>query len=162
MPFRAAKIANWTRRLLKNPSGATKSASARSCEIVVKAAAISRLVLALRTWICSPITPVAFSIMTDLVAICRGLINDPKLLLMDEPFSAFDAISRDEMNAALAELWDRYHKTAIFITHSIREAVYLADRVLVMSPRPCSVWPATPDGDAGNRGIHRDLRLAQA
>jgi NitT/TauT family transport system ATP-binding protein len=77
--------------------------------------------------------------MRQRVAICRGLINDPKLLLMDEPFSALDAISRDEMNAALAELWDRYHKTAIFITHSIREAVYLADRVLVMSPRPSTI-----------------------
>ncbi|MDC7785600.1 ABC transporter ATP-binding protein [Rhodoplanes sp. TEM] len=74
--------------------------------------------------------------MRQRVAICRGLINDPKLLLMDEPFSALDAISRDDMNAALADLWDRYHKTAIFITHSIREAVYLADRVLVMSRRP--------------------------
>jgi NitT/TauT family transport system ATP-binding protein len=77
--------------------------------------------------------------MRQRVAICRGLINDPKLLLMDEPFSALDAITRDDMNAALAELWDRYHKTAIFITHSIREAVYLADRVLVMSPRPSTI-----------------------
>jgi NitT/TauT family transport system ATP-binding protein len=77
--------------------------------------------------------------MRQRVAICRGLINDPKLLLMDEPFSALDAITRDEMNAALSELWDRYHKTAIFITHSIREAVYLADRVLVMSPRPSTI-----------------------
>jgi NitT/TauT family transport system ATP-binding protein len=77
--------------------------------------------------------------MRQRVAICRGLINDPKLLLMDEPFNALDAITRDDMNAALAELWDRYHKTAIFITHSIREAVYLADRVLVMSPRPSTI-----------------------
>jgi NitT/TauT family transport system ATP-binding protein len=74
--------------------------------------------------------------MRQRVAICRGLINNPKLLLMDEPFSALDAITRDEMNASLADLWDHYHKTAIFITHSIREAVYLADRVLVMSRRP--------------------------
>ena len=74
--------------------------------------------------------------MRQRVAICRGLINDPTLMLMDEPFSALDAISRDEMNATLADLWDRFHKTAIFITHSIREAVYLADRVLVMSRRP--------------------------
>jgi len=58
---------------------------------------------------------------------------------MDEPFSALDALSRDEMNAMLSQLWDRYHKTAIFITHSIREAVYLADRVLVMSPRPSTI-----------------------
>jgi NitT/TauT family transport system ATP-binding protein len=55
---------------------------------------------------------------------------------MDEPFSALDAISRDDMNVALADIWDRFHKTAIFITHSIREAVFLSDRILVMSRRP--------------------------
>jgi NitT/TauT family transport system ATP-binding protein len=77
--------------------------------------------------------------MRQRVAICRGLVNDPKLLLMDEPFSALDAITRDDMNVALADLWDRYHKTGIFITHSIREAVFLADRVLVMSRRPSRI-----------------------
>jgi len=77
--------------------------------------------------------------MRQRVAICRGLINDPALLLMDEPFSALDAISRDDMNAALADIWDRFHKTAIFITHSIREAVFLSDRVLVMSRRPSTI-----------------------
>lgn len=58
---------------------------------------------------------------------------------MDEPFSALDAISRDDMNVALADIWDKFHKTAIFITHSIREAVYLSDRILVMSRRPSTV-----------------------
>lgn len=77
--------------------------------------------------------------MKQRVAICRALIHDPALLLMDEPFSALDAITRDEMNVALAEIWDEYHKTAIFITHSIREAVYLSDRVLVMTKRPSTV-----------------------
>lgn len=77
--------------------------------------------------------------MRQRVAICRGLINDPALLLMDEPFSALDAISRDDMNVALADIWDRFHKTAIFITHSIREAVFLSDRILVMSRRPSTV-----------------------
>jgi NitT/TauT family transport system ATP-binding protein len=77
--------------------------------------------------------------MRQRVAICRGLINDPQLLLMDEPFSALDAISRDDMNAALADIWDHYHKTAIFITHSIREAVFLSDRILVMSRRPSTI-----------------------
>ena len=77
--------------------------------------------------------------MRQRVAICRGLINDPRLLMMDEPFSALDAITRDDMNLALARLWDEVHKTAIFITHSIREAVFLSDRVLVMTARPSRI-----------------------
>jgi NitT/TauT family transport system ATP-binding protein len=77
--------------------------------------------------------------MRQRVAICRGLINDPRLLMMDEPFSALDAITRDEMNLMLARLWDEVHKTAVFITHSIREAVYLSDRVLVMKARPSRI-----------------------
>ena len=78
--------------------------------------------------------------MRQRVAICRGLINDPRLLMMDEPFSALDAITRDEMNLALARLWDQQErKTAVFITHSIREAVYLSDRVLVMDARPSRI-----------------------
>ena len=58
---------------------------------------------------------------------------------MDEPFSALDAITRDEMNDALLDIWQRYTKTALFVTHSIREAVYLSDRVLVMNRRPATV-----------------------
>lgn len=77
--------------------------------------------------------------MRQRVAICRALITDPKILLMDEPFSALDAISRDEMNVALASIWDRFHKTAVFVTHSIREAVFLSDRIVVMSRRPSAV-----------------------
>lgn len=77
--------------------------------------------------------------MRQRAAICRALIHDPHLLLMDEPFSALDAITRDEMNAALLKIWASYHKTGIFITHSIREAVFLSDRVLVMTRRPATV-----------------------
>ncbi len=77
--------------------------------------------------------------MRQRVALCRGLINDPRLMLMDEPFSALDAISRDDMNLALVRLWDSYQKTALFVTHSIREAVFLADRVLVMTARPSRI-----------------------
>ncbi|CAN7265343.1 ABC transporter ATP-binding protein [Pseudorhodoferax sp. LjRoot39] len=77
--------------------------------------------------------------MRQRVAICRGLVNDPRLLMMDEPFSALDAITRDDMNLMLAQLWDQVHKTAVFITHSIREAVYLSDRVLVMNARPSRI-----------------------
>ena len=74
--------------------------------------------------------------MRQRVAICRALIYDPDILLMDEPFSALDAITRDEMNDALLDIWQRYTKTALFVTHSIREAVLLADRVLVMTTVP--------------------------
>ncbi|MGZ5911752.1 MAG: hypothetical protein ACXWLB_17885 [Reyranella sp.] len=58
---------------------------------------------------------------------------------MDEPFSALDAITRDEMNLVLLDIWQKYHKTGVFITHSIREAVMLSDRVLVMTRRPSTV-----------------------
>jgi NitT/TauT family transport system ATP-binding protein len=77
--------------------------------------------------------------MRQRVAICRALIYDPQLLLMDEPFSALDAISRDEMNVALLDIWETYRKTALFVTHSIREAVFLSDRVLVMAGRPSTI-----------------------
>jgi NitT/TauT family transport system ATP-binding protein len=77
--------------------------------------------------------------MRQRAAICRALVYDPDILLMDEPFSALDAITRDEMNDALLDIWTRYTKTALFVTHSIREAVYLADRVLVMNRRPATV-----------------------
>ena len=74
--------------------------------------------------------------MRQRVAICRALIHDTDILLMDEPFSALDAITRDDMGDLLLEIWQRYAKSALFITHSIREAVLLADRVLVMGRRP--------------------------
>lgn len=77
--------------------------------------------------------------MRQRVAISRALLYDPDILLMDEPFSALDAITRDEMNEALLDIWQRYTKTALFVTHSIREAVVLADRVLVMTRRPATI-----------------------
>lgn len=77
--------------------------------------------------------------MRQRAAICRALINDAPILLMDEPFSALDAITRDDMNELLLALWQQLDKTALFITHSIREAVFLSDRVIVMSARPSRI-----------------------
>src|SRR5262249_56859107 len=70
------------------------------------------------------------------VAICRALVQDPGLLLMDEPFGALDALTREQMNLDLQRMWLRDRNTVLFITHSIEEAVLLSDRVVVMSSRP--------------------------
>ena len=77
--------------------------------------------------------------MRQRVSLCRALIADPSILLMDEPFSALDAITRDDMNIVLLDLWERYRKTVLFVTHSIREAVLLSDRVLVMGRSPSRI-----------------------
>lgn len=74
--------------------------------------------------------------MRQRIAICRALLHSPSLLLMDEPFGALDAMTRDQMNLDLARIQHEKQNTVVFITHSIDEAVFLADRVVLMAPRP--------------------------
>lgn len=77
--------------------------------------------------------------MRQRASICRALIHDPSTLLMDEPFSALDAITRDDMAFELLRIWQSNQKTVVFVTHSIREAAILSDRVLVMGKRPATI-----------------------
>jgi len=77
--------------------------------------------------------------MRQRVAICRALVHDPPLLLMDEPFGALDALTREKLNLDLMRLTTESNKTMIFVTHSIDEAVLMSDRIVIMSPRPGKV-----------------------
>ena len=102
--------------------------------------------------------------MRQRVAIARALIHDAPLLLMDEPFGALDALTREQMRLDLEALWLATRKTVVFITHSIDEAVLLADRVVVMSPRPGRIERTMDIALARPRGLNarRDPEFIRA
>jgi NitT/TauT family transport system ATP-binding protein len=92
--------------------------------------------------------------MRQRAAICRALVQDPGLLLMDEPFGALDALTREQMNLDLQRMWLRDRNTVLFITHSIEEAVLLSDRIVVMSSRPGRIADIVMNDLPRPRGAH--------
>lgn len=102
--------------------------------------------------------------MKQRAAIARGLVHEPPLLMMDEPFGALDALTREQMRIDLERLWMETRKTVVFITHSIDEAVLLADRVVVMSPRPGRIETIIPIDIERPRGLaaRKDPRFIEA
>jgi NitT/TauT family transport system ATP-binding protein len=98
--------------------------------------------------------------MQQRVSIARALSFEPDLLLMDEPFGALDEITRDHLNEQLLRLWEKTGKTVVFVTHSIAEAVFLSNRIVVMSPRPGRILDVIESDLPADRGL--DIRETTA
>ncbi|MGH7003635.1 MAG: ABC transporter ATP-binding protein, partial [Alphaproteobacteria bacterium] len=98
--------------------------------------------------------------MQQRVSICRALVHDPDILLMDEPFGALDAMTRETMNLELQRIWSATRKTVLFVTHSIPEAVFLSNRIVVMSPRPGRILAVIESDLPENRTL--DMRETPA
>jgi NitT/TauT family transport system ATP-binding protein len=99
--------------------------------------------------------------MKQRVAIARALALDPRMLLMDEPFASLDALTRRKMQEELLAIWEATHKTLLFVTHSIEEAVLLGDRILVLSPGPGRVRRVVENRAAGARDTDAAHRVQQ-
>ena len=96
--------------------------------------------------------------MRQRVSICRALLHDPPVLLMDEPFGALDALTREQLMLDLLKIWQERKKTVLFVTHSISEAVFLSDRVVVLTQRPARIQEIIPI----NLTRPRNLKLQQS
>ncbi|MCK1797609.1 ABC transporter ATP-binding protein [Streptomyces sp. XM4193] len=99
--------------------------------------------------------------MQQRVSLCRALLHEPDVLLMDEPFGALDALTRENMNIELRRIWERTGMTVVLVTHSVAEAVYLASRTVVMGPRPGRVIEEFPIELPGHRDYERTLENAE-
>jgi ABC-type taurine transport system ATPase subunit len=100
--------------------------------------------------------------MQQRLAIVRALVNDPKVLLMDEPFGALDALTREKMQEELHAVWRRTRMTVVFITHSVEEAVYLGTEVVVMSPRPGRIVQRIESGFSRRTADRDNIRTIKA
>ncbi|NJP67262.1 ABC transporter ATP-binding protein [Streptomyces spiramenti] len=99
--------------------------------------------------------------MQQRVSLCRALLHEPDILLMDEPFGALDALTRENMNVELRRIWEATEMTVVLVTHSVAEAVYLASRAVVMGPRPGRVIEEFAVDIPGHRAYEPTLESAE-